>query len=91
MQEYVQISAAPAGVMESPMWDIYERNFLRIQILIAVGTYVAFRQTHLQFVAAAFFVTMQLGAVVGSALGVRLARRRALLPVPSGRSRWSRA
>ncbi len=72
------------------MWEIYERNFIRLQIMIALGTYVAFTQTHLRFVAAAFFVAMQTGALVGAVLGARLARRRGLLAAPAGRSSWSR-
>jgi hypothetical protein len=73
------------------MWEIYERNFIRFQLAIALATYVAFTRTHLHFVAAAFFVAMQGGAVLGAVLGARLRRRRPTLEVSAGKSRWSRA
>jgi hypothetical protein len=73
------------------MWESYERNFIRFQLAIALATYVAFTRTHLHFVAAAFFVAMQGGAVLGAILGDRLKRKRALIAVPAEKPRWSRA
>jgi hypothetical protein len=50
----------------------YKRTFRGMQIAIAVVTIGSLVLTHRVFVAAAFLVTMQVGAIFGAAWGVRL-------------------
>ena len=58
------------------MWDYYRKTLPRIQLFIAlitVGLY--FVLAHRWSMAAAFFVMMQVGAVVGAWWGNRLRER----------------
>ena len=54
------------------MWEQYKRTFVRMQALIAVVSYGVLMSTHSSALATFFFATMQLGAIGGAMLGVRL-------------------
>lgn len=58
------------------MWEHYKKRFLGMQILIAIvtsGVYLAAGRAWVP--AAMFFITMQLGAVLGAAWAPRLKRK----------------
>ncbi len=66
------------------MWEHYKKRFLGMQLLIAIvtsGVYLASgqsldRSSDRSWVPAAmFFITMQLGAVLGAAWATRLKRK----------------
>jgi hypothetical protein len=61
--------------MWEPMLQQYTKTFRGVQISIWFVTFGSFVLTHKAFVAAAFFGMMQVGAVVGTLLGLRLKAR----------------
>lgn len=54
------------------MWEQYKKTFVGTQAVIAMIAIGVLRWTHLWDLAALFFVTMQVGAVVGAAWALRL-------------------
>jgi uncharacterized membrane protein len=49
------------------MWEQYKKHSVGMQVVILLVTLVAYQQIgHLWFVAAAFFITMQVGALLGA-------------------------
>jgi uncharacterized membrane protein YfcA len=58
------------------MWQQYKKNAVQMQLLIAGVSACAWWQSHHWEAAVAFFVPMQIGAVLGAMWGVRLVRLR---------------
>jgi hypothetical protein len=64
------------------MWEHYKKTFGRMQTVIALVTGEVFVGLHqMWFVTATFFLTMQVGAVVGAMWATRLKRK---LQPPAG-------
>jgi len=58
------------------MWEQYKKTFLRIQSVILIVSCAAFFAADHRLVAAgAFFLVMQIGAVLGAVWAVRLKHR----------------
>ena len=58
------------------MWDHYKKTFNSVQAAILIATIVIFFGLHhMWFVTAVFFLTMQLGSLVGAAWATRLRRK----------------
>lgn len=57
------------------MLEHYKKTFVGTQILIGVVTFAVILQSHRLVAALAFFVTMQLGAVLGAVWAARLKER----------------
>ena len=58
------------------MWEQYKRTFSRTQVVIAAATIATyFYLGHVATRSAAFFIVMQIGAVVGAMWGTRLRRK----------------
>jgi len=58
------------------MWESYKRTFRSMQALMVLVSFVIYSRTHAWTTAAAFFITMQVGAVVGAWAGHRWKNRR---------------
>lgn len=57
------------------MWqEQYKRTFVGTQIVLALVTIIVVSRTHFWTVALAFFVIMQIGAVVGAIWAARIKR-----------------
>ena len=56
------------------MWTRYRKSFVGMQSLIALITLGALVLSHRVFLAGAFFITMQLGALFGAMWAARLER-----------------
>jgi hypothetical protein len=54
------------------MLEQYKRTFVRMQVTIAAVSLGVLCLTHVWHLATLFFATMQLGAIAGAMLGVRL-------------------
>ena len=54
------------------MWDHYKKTFVGMQSVIAVIAVAVFVMTHSIVAAALFFVTMQIGSIVGAMWAWRL-------------------
>ena len=58
------------------MWEQYKKTFGRMQTVIALVTGAVFLgMNQMWFVTATFFLTMQVGAVVGAMWATRLKRK----------------
>lgn len=57
------------------IWEQYKKTAARMQLLIAGVCVAAWAQTHHWEAAVAFFVPMQVGAVLGAVWGVSLRSR----------------
>jgi hypothetical protein len=57
------------------MWEHYKSTFIGMQITMAMVTFGVWSRTHLAFVSATFFLTMQLASLLGSAWAARLKRK----------------
>jgi hypothetical protein len=54
------------------MFEQYKKTFVRMQSMIAVVSMGVLVSTHALPIATLFFATMQVGAILGAVLGVRL-------------------
>ena len=62
------------------MLEQYKKTFWSMQLVIGLVTFGVLAWSHLWDLGAAFFCTMQLGAVAGAMWGVRLKNRIQRLP-----------
>jgi len=56
------------------MWARYRKSFAGMQSLIAIVTLGALILSHRMYLAGTFFITMQLGALLGAMWATRLER-----------------
>jgi hypothetical protein len=59
----------------SGMLEQYKKNLARMQITIGLVTWAVAARTHEVAAAIAFFVTMQIGAILGALLAAQLKNR----------------
>lgn len=57
------------------MWEQYRKNFFGMQLVILLITWGVISRTHRLGLAAIFFLTMEVSAVIGAAGGYRLRKR----------------
>jgi hydrogenase/urease accessory protein HupE len=58
------------------MWEQYKKHFVGMQVVILLVTFAAYQRfSHLWFVAAVFFTTMQVGALLGASWANRIRMR----------------